>query len=329
MNRVFTTVAFAVFAAACSAPQIDFCGKSCLGAGADCGPGYSCDATTKTCQANDNSCPSVTGGITGGGTGITGGSGGTGGRDGGTSGGTSGAPQIGTPCTPPTGTATDPCLADNAGLACNPNSTFTANSCTLPEEFETCVTGVGCDPETPPLICQDIQFTDGTSAFECLNDCTVTTDCPDPDDTCQSGICYSDFCGPGSTDGGFYAPCDSNATNDGTCLPYAYDGSDYGLCEANGTLAAGQTGCGNRPQGGGTNTLCVSDTVCIFSDQTGNSFCSPLCASTTPPAGPSCSSTTTCESDGVFGDCETTCTTSAVCPTGLTCQGGSDGTCLP
>lgn len=334
MNRVLAAVAACLFAASCAGPQVDFCGKSCPGAGSDeCGPGYYCNAATNTCQTNGNTCPAVGSSAGSSSSGTSHSASGSSSSSSGSSG-ASGKPQVNTPCTPPSGTATDPCLADGAGLACNENSTYTATVCTLPQEFQTCVPGINCATESPALVCQSITFSDGTSMYECLNNCSVTTDCPDPDDTCQGTICYTDFCGPDSLPdggsinaGGLYAPCDSEGTNDGTCLPLSYAGVTYGVCEGNGTLGTDATGCGDRGSGGSASTLCVSGTVCVYSNSDGASFCSPLCAYSSPPNGPACSSTTTCESlGGLFGDCEISCTTSATCPSGLTCQ---TGYCLP
>ncbi len=324
MIRLFAAVAVSLFAAACSAPQVNFCGKTCLGANStDCGPGYYCNATTGTCQTNDNTCGPVSG---------TGSSSGASGNASSSSSGSSGTPQLNSPCTPPTGTETDPCFADDAGLACNENSTFTATVCTLPVEYEPCVVSVGCESETPALVCEEITFSDGTSDYECINNCTTTADCPSQIDICQGTICYYDLCGPGSLpDGGppspdgLYAACDSEGVNDGTCFPYSFSNGVIGICEQDGSLQPNQIGCTatRTTPGGGTTTLCASGSLCVDAPD-GTAYCAELCAYTTPPAGPSCSSATSCENLGeLFGDCEIPCTTGTTsCPAQFTCQSG-------
>jgi hypothetical protein len=98
----------------------------------------------------------------------------------------------------------------------------------------------------------------------------------------------------------------------------------YGYCQENGTLGSNQEGCGlNRPADGGTSSLCVAGDICIISNQTLNSYCTPYCASTEPPAGPACSANAgLCESIGetFLGACEKTCATNADCSAPLTCQ---------
>jgi hypothetical protein len=331
MNRTLAVAAASLFAAACTGPQVDFCGKTCLGAGSTaCGPGYYCNATTLTCQTNGNTCPAV-----GSSSGASS-SGSSSGNSSSGSSGASGAPAVGTACTPPTGAATDPCLADGAGLACNPNPNAATppDVCTKPVEYETCLANVGCDPETPPLVCTEVSEV----GLECLNDCTVTSDCPNAGDFCVTGVaavpvCYTNPCGPGAlADGGsagdLFAACDAAGINDGTCLPFVDDGEIYGYCNQDGPLAAGATGCGfDRLTDGGTADLCNDVTTCVESNMTLNTYCAPICASGV--AGPACSSPAECEGFGGqldYGSCDVPCTTSATCPTSFTCQ---DDFCLP
>lgn len=240
-----------------------------------------------------------------------------------------GGPQIGSPCIPPNGSGADPCLADGAGLACNPNATDTIFICTLPVEFQECLPAVGCDDETPPLFCTNADPGTGPQGWECVNDCAVTANCPDETTTCQGNICFLDACGPGSladggsvNPGGFYAPCDSAGTNDGTCFPYPAGSMTYGYCQENGTLESNSEGCGdNRPADGGTSTLCVAGDVCVIAYQAASSYCTPYCASS--GVGPSCSADAgLCEAIGetFVGACEKPCATSADCTAPLTCQ---------
>jgi hypothetical protein len=202
-------------------------------------------------------------------------------------------------------------------------------------EFETCVSSVGCDLETPPLSCLEITPTGEAAEWECLNTCTVTANCPDIDDSCQSGVCWTNFCGPNSlADGGsdgidYYDPCDSAGTGDGTCLPYEVNDEEYGFCEGAGALPAGAEACGERLLDGGTADLCSFGSICVLADTTDRTFCAPLCASGTA-TGPTCSGTNVCENlyEGVylFGACEEVCASNADCTAPLTCQGDF---CLP
>jgi hypothetical protein len=266
------------------------------------------------------------------------------GSSGGTSGGT--VPTIGETCVPPTAsTDPDPCAADSAGLACTETATDVYD-CELPGEFQACLPTPGCQTSDPPgMICQN----NGAFAAQvCVNTCTSSVDCPDELTSCLtisgSTFCYYAFCGPTPDyiDGGFngttyYAPCDNAGTNDGRCLPFEGESMTLGICQAAGSMAAGALGCAQyRSATAGTSTLCADGTTCL--EGSSNTFCAPVCGSTTPFAadgGPGCPASESCESLGTtisFGGCLEACTMgTTVCPTGMTCQAasGSSGFCSP
>ncbi len=260
-------------------------------------------------------CPTVTpitnpgtGGSSGGASSSTGGASGTGGSTGSgstssggtTSGGTTtsggsssggnadaGLP-FGLPCTivPPSqspGSPNDPCEA--YGLACGGTVTgfdggviVSTGSCQLPATHGHCAPSLGCAASSPPADCVDT----GQAGDYCLVACSSVLDCPSLDDHCVQvldggSFCMTDFCGPGTGNGGaYYGPCTVTSGDDGQCLPRVSDtGSIVGLCTATGDVADG--GACTTDRTSATTALCKAGEACLGLGKSGRR-CLPVCA---------------------------------------------------
>ncbi len=241
-------------------------------------------------------------------------------------------------------TIDNPCVA--LGYECivpiGPNSTF----CELPGQEAPCSTSVGC---APPFSCVNGEPLFGTPGYQCLQICTTSAGCMNPFDVCEessTGVAYCiyNFCGPGlpstvtSSGPSYYAPCDSQGSDDGTCVPWQDDSITIGFCEQAGT--APTSGPCDPSRDGGLTSQCPLYTLCVQGTD-GLGFCAPMCA----PVGsvgaptPSRDGGFTGRCDGglicigtddyegsVIGACLAACGPGTPCSGSLICQ---EGLCLP
>jgi hypothetical protein len=113
-----------------------------------------------------------------------------------------------------------------------------------------------------PYTCHDPG--DGTQAF-CAVPCQSSTDCPDPQTSCQSGICVQNGCN------GLGSLCDAGGAEDGTCQAEPFPALGL-LCVQSGD--AGQS-CDPFGARDAPSSLCPLHQVCV--QVAGGGECEPLC----------------------------------------------------
>jgi hypothetical protein len=204
--------------------------------------------------------------------------------------------------------------------------------------------GDSCVPGSPdPCAVHGLVCTGGHCALPEEMSCTTTNDCFDPTAVCipvgDHQSCVPDFCGPGTNNGAFFAPCANQGPGDGTCLPGV--GGTYGLCLIHGTAPLG-SGCGDRTTS--LQQLCGAGALCAQVEGGLLALCAPVCYLHTR-TGPACSAGSTCFDGPTLiqlgynielgaGYCLQDCGGGQPCPGTLQCASFGDQTgqhmeCLP
>jgi hypothetical protein len=208
------------------------------------------------------------------------------------------------------------------------------------------VRGLGdpCVPGTPdPCAVHGLVCNAGSCALPEEMGCTTTNDCFDPTAICipvgDHRSCVPDFCGPGTTDGAYYAPCANQGPGDGTCLPGV--GGAFGLCLIHGTAPLGSA-CGDRTTS--LQQLCGAGALCAEVEGGLLALCAPVCY-LHARTGPACQAGFTCFDGPIVielgynievgsGYCLQDCGGGQACPAPLLCSSFSDANgphteCLP
>ena len=221
-----------------------------------------------------------------------------------------------------------------AGLVCDSQS----STCQLPGELQECLSSPGCNEAA--LTCLDgfASSQNGSSTISlCVRPCSATGDCPQLFTNCLTDgpyqFCFYDHCGP---DGGYFGPCASAASGDGTCLPYP--SISTGFCFGGGAQPVGAT-CSETRTDAGTGVLCQTGLLCT-DNSVGNgpaaTACTAICDTSADPIGPVCGDGDICvpSPDTGFGTCLESCGADVTCPQGTTCKEIQDNgelvmVCLP
>ncbi|HUB07405.1 MAG TPA: hypothetical protein VMB50_10400 [Myxococcales bacterium] len=190
----------------------------------------------------------------------------------------------------------NPILDAGASVICDPVSLH----CRAPRDLEPCAAldagpGDTCDQG---YACVELP---GADAGTCLQPCTTSADCQDPETWCVAGAgslalpdggLTTSACelNPCDATAAAYQPCNSAGTADGQCLPYAGSTGLTGICTRTGQAAIGQP-C--APLGGACGT-CAAGGICSLSGTAApRDSCLPACDQT-GVAGPSCAAPEVC-----------------------------------
>jgi hypothetical protein len=212
---------------------------------------------------------------------------------------------------------TDSCAYE--GKICDFDHAKRSGRCRMPLLGEPCVEAAGCDPAGAGAD-TGLECVDGA----CQQYCTDSSECRDSLAACVAGgngahdrHCMTNWCLDPSgvlsthTDrSGYFQPCDSSGTGDGTCIPVVVESGgeyfDVGACLQAGSLAPGidpQAVCDPSSGRHSADKTCIPGYYCQTADLDSASsagayrgFCRPMCNAglqavsvTSCPEGESCS----------------------------------------